>query len=279
MNAETPPPESLIAYDDIVQEALRSVVRRVLGDIEAAGGLPGNHHFYIAFKTRAEVSRLTRTGAPTEKLRLEDRAVSWHFPFWQLESRLNSDDRHDVISLFAAAPAGLFVFLKKPMEGTPVTEPLLIQRIVQGHAEVVSLTGKEQRVRLDVLTAERPAELTWPALPAFKAGVTVDDAMGLAGPDEQKLVDAYLAKESEHNGCVGGWMEKNDPTWGKSYELVNVRTGQTLSSMKFKQAHAVCGWAKLEKASKAFIAAINSSQKKLRASVTSGVKEKLSPSP
>ena len=53
MTAETPPPESLIAYDDIVQEALRSVVRRVLGDIEAAGGLPGNHHFYIAFKTRA----------------------------------------------------------------------------------------------------------------------------------------------------------------------------------------------------------------------------------
>ena len=53
MNSETPPPESLIAYDEIVQEALRSVVRRVLGDIEAAGGLPGNHHFYIAFKTRA----------------------------------------------------------------------------------------------------------------------------------------------------------------------------------------------------------------------------------
>ncbi|MDO9489420.1 MAG: ClpXP protease specificity-enhancing factor SspB, partial [Sphingomonadaceae bacterium] len=53
MTAETPPPESLIPYDDIVQEALRSVVRRVLGDIEAAGGLPGSHHFYIAFKTRA----------------------------------------------------------------------------------------------------------------------------------------------------------------------------------------------------------------------------------
>jgi uncharacterized protein len=53
MNSETPPPESLIPYDEIVQEALRSVVRRVLGDIEAAGGLPGNHHFYIAFKTRA----------------------------------------------------------------------------------------------------------------------------------------------------------------------------------------------------------------------------------
>lgn len=53
MNSDTPPAESLIPYDEIVQEALRTVVRRVLSDIEAAGGLPGNHHFYIAFKTRA----------------------------------------------------------------------------------------------------------------------------------------------------------------------------------------------------------------------------------
>ena len=46
------PVESLIPYDEIVQEALRSVVRRVLTTIESAGGLPGQHHFYIAFRTR-----------------------------------------------------------------------------------------------------------------------------------------------------------------------------------------------------------------------------------
>lgn len=46
-------PDSLIAYDEIVQDSLRGVVRRVLGDIEKAGGLPGTHHFYVAFRTRA----------------------------------------------------------------------------------------------------------------------------------------------------------------------------------------------------------------------------------
>jgi len=47
-------PDSLIPYDDIVQEALRAVVGRVLGQVEAGGGeLPGNHHFYITFKTHA----------------------------------------------------------------------------------------------------------------------------------------------------------------------------------------------------------------------------------
>ncbi len=44
--------DSLIPYDEIVQEALRAVVGRVLGQI-GSSGLPGEHHFYITFKTRA----------------------------------------------------------------------------------------------------------------------------------------------------------------------------------------------------------------------------------
>ena len=50
MTDETP--ESLIPYDEIVQEALRDVVGRVLGEVERSGGLPGGHHFYITFNTR-----------------------------------------------------------------------------------------------------------------------------------------------------------------------------------------------------------------------------------
>jgi len=46
-------PDSLIPYDEIVQEALRAVVGRVLGEVERSGGLPGQHHFYITFKTGA----------------------------------------------------------------------------------------------------------------------------------------------------------------------------------------------------------------------------------
>ena len=47
-------PDSLIPYDEIVQEALRAVVGRVLGQVAAMGSeLPGAHHFYITFKTGA----------------------------------------------------------------------------------------------------------------------------------------------------------------------------------------------------------------------------------
>ncbi|MFI5001023.1 MAG: SspB family protein [Reyranellales bacterium] len=37
-------------YDALVDDALRSVVRRVLTEV-AAKGLPGSHHFYISFRS------------------------------------------------------------------------------------------------------------------------------------------------------------------------------------------------------------------------------------
>jgi len=46
-----------IRYDILAQEALRGVVRTVLDDT-AKHGLPGDHHFYITFDTRAEGVRV-----------------------------------------------------------------------------------------------------------------------------------------------------------------------------------------------------------------------------
>src|SRR5215813_12539929 len=48
-----------IRYDLLTQEALRSVLRRVLQDA-ATKGLPGDHHFYISFNTGAPGVRLSK---------------------------------------------------------------------------------------------------------------------------------------------------------------------------------------------------------------------------
>lgn len=47
-----------IRYDILTQEALRSVLRRVLVDI-AKSGLPGDHHFYISIDTNAPGVRMS----------------------------------------------------------------------------------------------------------------------------------------------------------------------------------------------------------------------------
>ncbi len=50
---------ALIRYDLLVQEALKGVVRRVLGDA-ARDGLPGDHHFYVSFRTEHAGVRLSQ---------------------------------------------------------------------------------------------------------------------------------------------------------------------------------------------------------------------------
>jgi hypothetical protein len=48
-----------IRYDLLTQEALRSVLRRVLQDA-VKNGLPGDHHFYISFGTGAPGVRMSK---------------------------------------------------------------------------------------------------------------------------------------------------------------------------------------------------------------------------
>lgn len=49
--------EDLIRYDILAQEALRGVVRKVLSEV-ARTGLPGEHHFFISFVTKAPGVRI-----------------------------------------------------------------------------------------------------------------------------------------------------------------------------------------------------------------------------
>ncbi len=43
----------LMQYEALAQEALRGVVKAALKRAASPGGMPGEHHFYITFKTRA----------------------------------------------------------------------------------------------------------------------------------------------------------------------------------------------------------------------------------
>jgi hypothetical protein len=101
MSDETP--DSLIPYDEIVQEALRAVVGRVLGEIEATGRLPGAHHFYITFKTHAvgvDIPRHLVERFPDEMtIVIQNR-------FWDLKVR---EDGFEVGLSFNQSPARLVI--------------------------------------------------------------------------------------------------------------------------------------------------------------------------
>ena len=97
-------PDSLIPYDEIVQEALRAVVGRVLGAVEKAGGqLPGAHHFYITFRTHApgvDIPAHLKARFPDEM------TIVLQNKFWDLKV---AEDHFSVGLTFNQVPAALFI--------------------------------------------------------------------------------------------------------------------------------------------------------------------------
>ncbi len=73
-------PVDHIRYDLLAQEALRGVVRRVLTDV-ARDGLPGDHHFYLSFDTRAPGVRLSQR---MREQYPEDMTIVLQHQFWDM---------------------------------------------------------------------------------------------------------------------------------------------------------------------------------------------------
>ncbi|MGH6985613.1 MAG: SspB family protein [Caulobacteraceae bacterium] len=74
-------PNDLMGYEALHQEALRGVVRAALARA-AQSGLPGEHHFYISFRTGAkgaEIPGELRTKYP------EEMTIVLQNQFWDLE--------------------------------------------------------------------------------------------------------------------------------------------------------------------------------------------------
>jgi uncharacterized protein len=72
--------KDLIRYDLLVQDALKGVVRKVLGDA-AKHGLSGDHHFYVSFRTEfpgVRISNRLREKYP------QDMTIVLQHQFWDL---------------------------------------------------------------------------------------------------------------------------------------------------------------------------------------------------
>jgi hypothetical protein len=91
-----------LRYDKMVEEALRSVVGRALSHV-AAHGLPGEHHFYITFRTNhpgAVVPPRLRERYPSEM------TIVLQHQFWDLEV---GEDGFSVTLSFGEVPERLSV--------------------------------------------------------------------------------------------------------------------------------------------------------------------------
>jgi uncharacterized protein len=91
-----------IRYDILAQDALRGVVRTVLTDA-AKKGLPGDHHFYVTFDTRADGVRLSQRMLAQYP---EEMTVVLQHQFWDLAV---TEDGFEVGLSFGGVPERLAV--------------------------------------------------------------------------------------------------------------------------------------------------------------------------
>jgi uncharacterized protein len=92
----------LIRYDLLVQDALRGVVRQVLSGA-AREGLPGDHHFYISFRTHARGVRLS---SRMRDLYPDEMTIILQHQFWDLSV---AEDSFEVGLSFRNAPEMLLI--------------------------------------------------------------------------------------------------------------------------------------------------------------------------
>lgn len=94
--------EDKIRYDVLASEALRGIIRTVLQRVQKRG-LPGDHHFYIAFDTQAAgviLSKRLRERYPL------DMTIVLQHKFWDL---VVFDDRFEVKLSFNNVPERLVI--------------------------------------------------------------------------------------------------------------------------------------------------------------------------
>jgi hypothetical protein len=179
-----------IRYDLLVQDALRSVVRKVLADT-ARAGLIGDHHFNIAFKTQAPgvvVPPAVRGRFPDEM------SIILQHEFWDL---VVTQDAFEVNLNFSRKPERLVVPFDSITGFTDPSVPFgfkLEPRVPEpASARPPAAAGMQ-----DAPPASAPAK-TAPAKPASgpapsKSGHRAEKPVESAGETKVVSIDAFRKK-------------------------------------------------------------------------------------
>jgi len=144
-----------IRYDLLTQQALRSVVRKVLTDA-AKHGLPGDHHFFIEFDTHADGVRMS------DRLRAqhpEKMTIILQHQFWDLTV---NDTGFEVGLSFG----GITERLAIPFDAIngffdpSVQFGLQFEEVVEGQSQQKPATAQENSAKKKRFPASIPAGLT-----------------------------------------------------------------------------------------------------------------------
>jgi len=157
--AQQKPPQDLMHYEALAQDALRGVVKAALKRAASPEGIPGDHHFYITFRTKAP-----GVSGPQELLAKypEEMTIVLQHQYWDL------------------APGETFFAVTLKFGGQP-------KRLSVPYAALTRFYDPSVQFLLQFEPAEGPREEA-PELEDEPAGLEEDAPTAVAGEDEPKIV-------------------------------------------------------------------------------------------
>ncbi len=179
-----------IRYDLLVQEALRSVVRRVLTDASRSG-LPGDHHFNISFRTHdpgVSIPSFLTSRYPDEM------AIILQHEFWDLAVL---EDRFEVSLNFSRKPERLIIPFSAVTGFSDPSVPFGFKIEAASTLPAAESEPAPDKI-LPQAKAEAPTPLKLEKRPAAEVAVSKASESATAEPDGQKSkvvsIDAFRKK-------------------------------------------------------------------------------------
>lgn len=138
-------------YDLMVQDALRGVVRRVLDEV-LRNGLPGEHHFFISFNTKAPGVKLS---ARLRQQYPKEMTIVMQHQFWELSV---NDLSFDVGLSFGGIPEKLTIPFAAVTEFfDPSVQFGMKIEVMQEEAEIATLPAPTQSPETEAQAEARSA--------------------------------------------------------------------------------------------------------------------------
>lgn len=183
-----------IRYDVLVQEALRGVVRKVIGEVVRTG-LPGDHHFYIAFDTTApgvRISSRIREQYP------EEMTVVLQHQFWDL---IVTEHTFEVGLSFGGIPERLLIPFSAIKGFFDPSVQFGLQFEVDNEGKAANdADGQETGAKSPLMAVAENDEAPDSATPALPAAASdFEGSVPVAGDKTLRSVDKQAADEPEEN--------------------------------------------------------------------------------
>lgn len=181
-----------LRYDRLVEDALRSVVRRALLEV-AANGLPGDHHFYLTFHTQdpgVSLSPALRAQYPKEM------TIVLQHQFWGLEV---TEDNFTVKLSFGGVRETLVIPFQSVVSfaDPSVKFGLQFETAADGEGEDADIDDGESDEQMSIPHASLPAkakDLNDLPKPAAKEAAAEGDKPAGAKGAEVVALDAFRKK-------------------------------------------------------------------------------------